>query len=245
MKRVFAVSLILAMLVLSLAGCKKEPEPEPTPEPEPEPAPSVPVDLPQLQGPSAGDTIAVFETSKGTFKAVLYPEYAPKAVENFIAHANNSYYADMIFHRVVEGFVVQTGDPTGTGGGGESALGAPFENEYSNNLHHFTGALGMANAAENQNKSQFYVVQGGPVSDDLIAQMEQAGFDQEVIDGYKQRGGQPTLDNRYTVFGYVYEGMDVVNEIAKVKVENERPKKDVELISVTIETYAAPANEGA
>ncbi len=204
-------------------------------------------DFPQLTGPQEGDTVAVIETSEGTIRAVLYPEYAPLAVQNFIDLANKEYYKDMLFHRVVENFVIQTGDPTGTGTGGESASGSPFANETNPALHHFTGALGMANAGENLNKSQFYIVSGTTVSSDLISQMQaitDGSYPTEVIDGYKKLGGQPALDYRYTVFGQVYEGLDVVEKINKVKVdEDDRPTSDVKLVSVTIETYSAEKKE--
>ncbi len=198
-------------------------------------------DLPQLSPPKVGDTIAVFETDKGTFRAVLYPDYAPLAVENFKALVANEYYKDLLFHRVVDNFVVQTGDPTGTGTGGTSASGSPFKNEVCPELHHFTGALGMANAVADMNTSQFYVVCQNTVSKDTVAAMEALaddGYPAEVVAAYQDKGGQPGLDYRYTVFGQVYEGLDVIEKIATVKVdEDDRPVQDVKLLSVTIEAY--------
>ncbi len=247
MKKYFRAVLTLLLAALLLVSCgKKEDSGNQTGEadqtdPQP-PAVQVPA-CPQLAVPQEGDTVVTIETSEGTIKAVLYPEYAPLAVKNFIDLANAEYYKDMLFHRVVAGFVIQTGDPTGTGRGGESASGAPFANETSPALHHFTGALGMANASANQNKSQFYIVAGSTVSGDLISQMQattDGSFTDEVIEGYKTLGGQPGLDFRYTVFGQVYEGLDVVQQIAKVKVdEDDRPTRDMKLLSVTVGTYTA------
>ena len=199
--------------------------------------------LPQLSGPKDGDTVVVFETSKGTFKAVLYADAAPKTVENFLALVNKGYYSNILFHRVVANFVIQSGDPTGTGTGGKSASGAAIPNEVSETLHNFTGALGMANNKADNNQSQFYVVCANTVPQetlDAMAALPDDGYPAQVVDAYKQLGGQPTLDYRYTVFGQVYEGLDVVAKIAAVKVDdNSKPVKDVKLLSVTVETYAA------
>ncbi|MEG2677572.1 MAG: peptidylprolyl isomerase [Oscillospiraceae bacterium] len=242
------VSIVLALSLFS--GCTKK-DATPTPDtggdkPAVEPQPEVPQasEFPQLSAPKDGDQIAVFETSEGTFSAVLYPQYAPLAVENFVQLASKEYYKDMLFHRVVEGFVIQTGDPTGTGTGGKSASGAPFVNEHTRELHHFYGALGMANAGTDTNESQFYVVCGAPVSKEYITRMEgitDGSFPPEVIEGYKKLGGQPPLDYNYTVFGQVYEGMKVVEKIAKAKVDSDsRPTNDIKLISVKIDTFKAP-----
>ncbi len=244
MKKSIRVMLALALAVVLLVGCGKPAETDP-PEGQPDTptTPDTPATYPQLSAPQEGDTIVVIETSEGAIKAVLYPEFAPLAVQNLIDHANNGYYQDMLFHRVVDGFVVQTGDPTGTGRGGDSASGEPFANETSPTLHHFTGALGMANAGADLNKSQFYIVSGTTVSTDMLNQMKaitDGSFPAEVIEGYKTMGGQPALDYRYTVFGQVYEGMDVVAKINKVKVDTDsRPTSDVKLISVTVGTYTA------
>lgn len=231
MKRAVALFLVFILMVPLLAGCKKSED-----------------DIPefssneiQLKGPSVGDTIAVFETDLGIFKAVLYSQQAPDAVNNFVTLANNNYYNGSTFHRVIASFVVQGGDPTGTGSGGDSASGVPFKNEYSEELHNYRGALGMANAAPDQNKSQFYVVQGGAITEEIINAMSAAGYPQGVIDAYREVGGQPTLDYNYTVFGHVYDGLDVIDAINAVKVrEDNRPEEDIVIKSITIDTYKNP-----
>ena len=106
-----------------------------------------------------GDTVVTINTSMGDSKIKLFPEKAPKAVENFVTHAKNGYYNNVIFHRVINDFMIQGGDPEGTGYGGESIWGKPFEDEFSNELRHFRGALSMANAGPNTNGSQFFIVQ--------------------------------------------------------------------------------------
>lgn len=118
--------------------------------------------------------IAVIKTDKGDIKVRLFPEEAPKAVENFVTHAENGYYDGLIFHRVIKDFMIQGGDPKGTGTGGESIWGKPFADEFSSELHNFRGALSMANAGPNTNGSQFFIVQADSVSDDLVDQLETA-----------------------------------------------------------------------
>ena len=99
------------------------------------------------------------ETNYGTIKIRLFPKVAPKAVENFKTHVENGYYDGLTFHRVIEGFMIQGGDPIGNGTGGESIWGKPFEDEFDINYHNFRGTLSMANAGPNTNGSQFFIVQ--------------------------------------------------------------------------------------
>ncbi|WP_223701513.1 peptidylprolyl isomerase [Sutcliffiella deserti] len=175
-------------------------------------------------------------TSKGKIVVELYPDAAPKAVENFVTHAANGYYDGIIFHRVIEDFMIQTGDPQGTGMGGESIWGEPFEDEFSENHPHRNGALSMANSGPTTNGSQFFIVQAPEVTEDMIAQMEDAGFPEETINQYKEHGGTPWLDNKHTVFGQVVEGMDVVNAIAQVEVEetSAKPTEDIVIESMKV-----------
>lgn len=203
----------------------------------------------QFTSPQTGDTVAVIDTNMGTIRAVLFPTIAPRAVENFVTHAQDGYYDGVTFHRVVKDFVIQGGDPTGTGMGGESIWGDPFADEFSDALHNYTGALSMANSGENTNGSQFFIVAtpADSVSAKLAGQMEEAGWRSEVISAYQQAGGAPYLDHKHTVFGQVYSGMDVVEKIAGVDVEgeNDKPKKDVVINSVTISTYDEAAASSA
>ena len=125
-------------------------------------------DNPQF-APANGPT-AVIKTTMGDITVQLYPEEAPKAVENFLTHAKNGYYDGIIFHRVINDFMIQGGDPTGTGRGGESIWGSSFEDEFSSKLHNFRGALSMANSGTNTNGSQFFIVQtDAPITQDDAA----------------------------------------------------------------------------
>ena len=192
----------------------------------------------QFAQPQSGDTVAEIETSKGTIKVLLFPKYAPKAVQNFVSLAQSGYYDGVTFHRVVEDFIIQSGSPDGSANGGDSVWGVPFTDEFSDLLHNYTGALAMANSGRNTNRSQFYFVTTpvGEMSDETVAQMESAGWRSRVIESYKQAGGLPQLDYRYTVFGQIYEGLDVALSIGRVKTEGEKPKKDVTITSITITT---------
>ena len=182
--------------------------------------------------------IAVIETTMGTMKAMFFPEDAPKCVENWLTHAKDGYYNGLIFHRVIKDFMIQTGDPQGTGMGGESIWGHGIADEYSKNLYHFRGALCMAkSSAPNSIGSQFYIVQGVEVGPDLQKQMADGGWPEEAVAQYAKAGGYPYLDQRYTVIGQVFEGLDVVEAISKVPTGRaDRPKEDVKILSITVET---------
>lgn len=152
---------------------------------------------------------AVIETSMGTIEAELYEKATPKTVKNFIGLAEKNYYDGVTFHRVIDNFMIQGGDPTGTGRGGESFFGAPFEDEIVDTLRHSAaGILSMANAGPNTNASQFFIT--------LVP--------------------TPWLDGRHTVFGKVVKGMDVLRAIGKVKTTKpfDRPVETVSMKKVTI-----------
>ncbi|WP_041808871.1 peptidylprolyl isomerase [Evansella cellulosilytica] len=175
---------------------------------------------------------AIIHTNMGEIQIKLFPEHAPKTVENFVTLSEDGYYDGVIFHRVIDNFMIQGGDPTGTGAGGESAFGGTFEDEFSPALAHFRGALSMANIGEpNTNRSQFFIVQAdnSEVEEYLDYLKGQGGvFPEEVVDFYTEVGGTPHLDNGHTVFGHVIGGMDIVDTIAGVPTGvNNRPLEDV------------------
>lgn len=195
----------------------------------------------QTEAPKSGETLVVLKTTMGDIKIRLFPEFAPKAVENFTTHAKNGYYNGLIFHRVINDFMIQGGDPTGTGMGGESIWGESFEDEFTPELHNLRGALSMANAGPNTNGSQFFIVQAKAVSGDMLDQLEMAPEDlypSDCVRAYEHMGGTPWLDYKHTVFGQVVEGMDVVDSIAAVKVDffQNKPLADVQIDSVAFET---------
>lgn len=192
----------------------------------------------QTSLPTKEDTVAVMHTSLGDIKIKLFKSEAPKAVENFVTHAKNGYYDGLIFHRVIKDFMIQGGDPTGTGMGGESIYGAPFEDEFTPTLHNLRGALSMANSGPATNGSQFFIVQASEVPQQMIPQMEQlknSGFPEDIIEDYKALGGTPWLDFRHTVFGQVFEGMETVDAIASVETAGaDKPVTDVKILGIDI-----------
>ena len=195
----------------------------------------------QLDRPAAGETVAIMHTSMGDISIRLFPEQAPKAVENFITHAKDGYYNGIVFHRVINDFMIQGGDPTATGCGGESIWGKNFADEFTPALHNLRGALSMANAGPGTNGSQFFIVQAPSVHPNFIGQMQELPdyFPAEAVEAYRQVGGTPHLDYHHTVFGQVYDGMDVVDAIAAVKTDGrDKPLTDVTIESIDIHPYA-------
>jgi len=187
------------------------------------------LDLSQVKGPKA-----TIKTNYGDIQVQLFPEQAPKSVENFVGLAKKGYYDGIIFHRIIPDFMIQGGDPTGTGAGGESLWGNQFEDEFSSEVFNIRGALSMANAGPNTNGSQFFIVQNHHLQDGMADQMTQAGYPKEIVTAYGQ-GGTPWLDFRHTVFGAVSDGMDIVDTIATVKTGmQDKPVKDVVIETITI-----------
>ncbi|GAX76906.1 hypothetical protein CEUSTIGMA_g4352.t1 [Chlamydomonas eustigma] len=151
---------------------------------------------------------AILHTTKGDISLKLFPDECPRTVENFTTHAKNCYYDSVIFHRIIKGFMLQTGDPLGDGTGGESIWGGEFEDEFHKTLRHDRpGILSMANAGPGTNGSQFFIT----------------------------TVPCPWLDNKHTVFGRVVKGMDVVLTLEKAKVDkNDKPFEDIKISSITV-----------
>lgn len=190
---------------------------------------------PQLSTEVAeNEALVVMNTTLGPIKIKLFPESAPKTVENFLTHAENGYYDGIIFHRVMNDFMIQGGDPTGTGMGGESIYGDTFEDEFTMNLFNLRGALSMANAGPATNGSQFFIVQAAQAPGSA-KQMTEGGWPEEIAKAYEEMGGTPHLDQKHTVFGHVVEGMDTVDKIAEVKTAAQnKPVEDVSIESIEI-----------
>ena len=193
----------------------------------------------QLDKPQSGEVVAVMHTTLGDISIRLFEDKVPRTVENFVTHAKNGYYDGLIFHRVIKDFMIQGGDPTGTGCGGESIYGEKFEDEFHPELHNIRGALSMANAGPNTNGSQFFIVEASEVPDGMLEQMRgmaDRGFPENTVKAYSEVGGTPWLDFRHSVFGQVFDGMDVVEKIASVKTNGaDRPLEDVKIISIDIQ----------
>jgi peptidylprolyl isomerase domain and WD repeat-containing protein 1 len=151
---------------------------------------------------------ATIHTTMGDIHIRLFPQHAPKAVENFTQHAKTDYYNGIIFHRVIRKFMIQTGDPLGDGTGGDSIWGREFEDEFTPALRHDKPyTVSMANAGKNTNASQFFVT----------------------------TDKAPWLDDKHTVFGRVVRGMEVVHGIENARVWKEKPVEDIKIINISIE----------
>lgn len=200
----------------------------------------------QFQAPEAGDPIAIFDTSAGQFRAVLYPDEAPQTCDNFIGLAEAGYYNGLTFTRTEPGFVVEAGQ---TADGRVTTIwnGNGMPAETTDALHHYSGALCAALAEDGMAYSVFYLMQTppGPLEQELTDQMTAQSWRQEVIDAYQAAGGAPYLDYTDTVFGQVYEGMEVVDAIAEsgAAAADGETAQAVTLNSVTISTYQ-PAAQG-
>jgi len=191
--------------------------------------------FPQLNEVNEKNPLVTVHTNLGDFTLELFPEVAPKTVENFVTHAKNGYYNGVIFHRVIEDFMIQGGDPTGTGMGGESIYGRTFEDEFSREAFNLYGTLSMANAGPNTNGSQFFIVTAKQVPAQMLKQLKDGGWPEEIVEEYAKVGGTPWLDHRHTVFGRVVEGMDVVLKIEGVERNaQDRPLDDVVIESMDV-----------
>jgi peptidyl-prolyl cis-trans isomerase A (cyclophilin A) len=159
--------------------------------------------------PATGRSVAIFITSKGTFKALLFTDFAPLTAGNFVSLAKSGFYNGLIFHRVIDGFMLQGGDPRGNGTGGP---GYTIKDEFSPQLKHDkAGVLSMANAGPDTGGSQFFIT----------------------------LAPTPWLDGKHSIFGQVIEGLDVVRAIGKVKTgAQDKPLENVVINKITIEEGA-------
>ena len=150
----------------------------------------------------------LLETTQGTIEFKLYEDIAPKTCENFTTHIKNGYYDGILFHRIIESFMIQGGDPTGTGRGGESIWGKPFEDECARDVaFDRPGLLAMANAGPGTNGSQFFIT--------TVA--------------------TPWLHMKHTIFGEVVKGMEIVTKLENVeKGPGDRPVQDQKILSTKI-----------
>ncbi len=232
MKRMKKAALCLSLVtaIFFLTACQGASEPN----------------LLQFSELEKGEEIAVMTVKDyGEIKFRFFPQEAPKAVENFTTHVKNGYYDGLTFHRVMQDFMIQGGDPDGNGGGGESIWGEGFAVETSNNLYHFRGALCMAKTSQpNSIGSQFYILQNDDIEKTRMM-LEYASIDyaDKVIEKYQEVGGYPGLDGNYTVFGQVIEGLDVLDAIAASPVvynaggERSAPYKSIVIEKIVMTTY--------
>ena len=167
----------------------------------------------QFEKPAKDSEVIVMKTNMGTIKMRLFPEKAPKTVENFVTHAKEGYYDGVSFHRVINGFMIQGGCPDGTGMGGPGydIKGEFSQNGFKNDLKHTEGVLSMARAMHPDSAgSQFFIM----------------------------HKTSPHLDGAYAAFGKITEGMDVVNKIAETATDySDRPLAPQVMKKVTVETF--------
>ena len=305
LKKVFCIMfavLMTAGCTFALTGCGKDSEEETTTPTETQTATGSVNRLPvnsqvkkdtenevgyQLEKPQAGEEIAIIHTNMGDITLRLFPENAPKTVENFVTLAKEGKYDNCIFHRVINDFMIQGGDyENGDGTGGKSAFGSAFEDEFCNTLYNIRGSVAMANSGVNTNGSQFFINQAGPekfsrdnfdydtsyqnmvstynsyiayygtevtsVYPTVDSFIEASGginplsyaVPEEVWKLYEENGGNIHLDGAlrakggHTVFAQVIEGMDVVDAIAAVEIdESNKPVSDVVINYIEITTY--------
>lgn len=155
-------------------------------------------------GSGADSPVVIFETTQGNIEIKLFPDIAPKTCQNFLGLVAKGYYDGIIFHRVIKGFMIQGGDPTGTGMGGESIFGKPFEDEVrADVVFNKPGILAMANAGPGTNGSQFFITVAAT----------------------------PWLNMRHTIFGEVVSGYDIVQKIENVPTRSgDKPAQDQKII---------------
>lgn len=243
-KKIFSLAGLLCLGLLASCGSAIAAEPANM---------GADLDLLQFSPPQPGDTLVVLHTNMGDITIRLFPEEAPMAYENFVTHARNGYYDGLIFHRVIEDFMLQGGCPLGTGTGGGSIWGHGFGAEFSMHLRHFRGALAMAHAGPGTNGSQFYIVQNTdhsrfaspqvmqtfeyalenqdePFGEDMDGNMIYLRdlLHSDMVEAYRRYGGTPHLDlvfneSGHTVFGQVISGMNVVDAIAAVDTDGDPP----------------------
>jgi len=160
-------------------------------------------------GPSPLANSATIHTTLGDIHMRLFPQQAPKAVENFVGHARSGYFEGVVFHRVIPKFMIQTGDPLGDGTGGMSIWGKEFEDEFSDDLKHDRPyTVSMANAGPATNGSQFFIT----------------------------TNATPWLDKKHTIFGRVLSGLEVVHTIENVKTNKlDKPYEDIKIVNVDVE----------
>ncbi len=188
-----------------------------------------------------GKSYVLIETDYGNMKVLLYDE-TPIHKENFLKLASEGFYDDLLFHRVIDGFMLQGGDPDSRTAGPNQMLGSGgpgYLLDAEIGIPHFKGSLaaartgGPSNPKKKSSGSQFYIVQGNSIDDARLDQMERIKgikYSTAQRELYKQIGGRPDLDQDYTVFGEVVEGLEVIDKIAKVPTgQANRPIEDVKM----------------
>lgn len=271
MRNTVKLGITLAMVAMLAIGCKGAEDNDITPTPTTEASAGSDINEVAKEEPTLseeakkitqfavlkkGDTVAeIVIKDYGTITLKLFPKYAPKAVENFITLAKEGKYDGVSFHRIIDNFMIQGGDPTGTGRGGESIWNEPFEDEFTDKLQPFRGALCMANSGANTNGSQFFIVDADAESVQEMKTLIEERYKNELsfvdyfkeaygvslsekeINQYLTYGGTPWLYEKHTVFGQVMDGFSVLDAVASVPVDSETNVPKTEVIMETVKVY--------
>lgn len=200
----------------------------------------------QLEEPEEGQLIAVIKTSKGDMTAALYPEYAPNTVDNFVNRANEGYYDNTKIFAIYENYYAATGSSSEDGSTGVSNDGKLIENEYTPKLWPFKGALCSFSPTVGYGDSRYMICNTFQFTDEDIQTMKDITnadgeqlFPDKLIDMWLQNGAIPTFSGMYTVFGQIFEGMEVYDEIMSVGSDSETlvPNEDIIIYTVEITEY--------
>lgn len=226
LKKAVATALLLSLVTLLPVSCETKIEVKDT-------------DTDQLALPEIDEEIVIFHTSEGDVYFRLFKEDAPKAVENFLSLVKDKKYDGVEFFRSEVNYLLQSGDyENNDGTGGKSKWGKGFKVELSDSLHNIRGALGMARStALDSQGSQFYVVTRGYASVAYTEELKKT--DPDLAKKYEENGGIPELDGEYTVFGQAFAGLDVLDRLNSVSVdENNKPTEPIYILSVEITKYS-------
>ncbi len=186
--------------------------------------------------PQDGEEVIILTVKGyGDIKIKLFPEYASKGVQNFKTLAERGYYNGLIFHRIINHFMIQGGDPLGNGTGGESIWGSRFDGGASPYLIHTAGAVAYANSGSTATDgSQFFIVTGQKYAEEQFS----PDYPEEAKKYYIEDGGAPWLDGKYTVFGQVYDGLDIVFKLQQVPTgASDKPVTNVVIESMKVAKY--------
>lgn len=242
LKKVLSVMMCCALTVPVLTSCGKEVSVDEKGSPKDS--------IANFTAPKEGEQVIIMKVKDyGEIKIKLFPEYADKGVENFVELAKKGYYDGLTFHRIIQDFMIQGGDPLGTGYGGTCIWGDKFDGGTDAHLINCSGSIAYANSGSTStNGSQFYINTGSPYTDADFEMLAQRGmtFSNEAKEIYKKAGGSPSLDGGYTVFGQVYDGLDIAYKLSQVETYTDNscyppreniPVKDVIMESVTVGEY--------
>lgn len=195
------------------------------------------INLVQLEYPENGNMIVKISTSEGDIYAVLYPKYATHSVQNFFSAVEHGAYNSSRFVKTMDNFLIEARAKASFDDASE------ISDKPSLNLWNFRGALVIPTedlSSPSENPGNFMIIQADEISEETLNEMESIGYPSKVLTIYKEQGGIPGYDGRYTVIGQVFEGMDIVDKIASTKTDDDyTPKENIEIIEITNDIFNA------